>query len=353
MSVVLVVGGGVAGCAAAVAAAEAGAEVMLVEQRRHLGGVAAQGEHRTLCGLAPIDAARADLLEPDLTAAWVAAVGSGDAFRQGRVWLWPTTAEALQAGLARRVAASGVTLRLGVTLDGVVIREGRVVAASMAGVSVAVGAMVDASGTGLVARLLGVPCALAEQWGAHRSLLRLPRLGAGLAARTAALRRAQSATGGAAAIALTPHGDEWQLSLDVRPGSTAADAGTLAQRVADALGGELLACAVAVAKRDDGRPSAGLDLDELFATCTRGLCWAAWPREAHGADGVAWTWPANDRHGVPTAAAQPAWAPGNLWLAGKALAVTAAAAAALRVTGTAFALGSAVGRLAAKAETAR
>ena len=92
MSVVLVVGGGVAGCAAAVAAAESGAEVMLVEQRRHLGGVAAQGEHRTLCGLAPIDAARADLLEPDLTAAWVAAVGSGVAFRQGRVWLWPTTA---------------------------------------------------------------------------------------------------------------------------------------------------------------------------------------------------------------------------------------------------------------------
>ena len=99
---VVVIGGGVAGCAAAVAAAEAGADTILFEASRRLGGVAVQGEHRTLCGLAPIDAAAPDLLEPDLTDAWIAALTIEAPFRQGRVWLWPTAAHTMQAGLHRR-----------------------------------------------------------------------------------------------------------------------------------------------------------------------------------------------------------------------------------------------------------
>ena len=347
--VVVVVGGGVAGCAAAVAASGSGADVVLIEARRHLGGVAAQGEHRTLAGLAPIDAPHAELLEPGLTADWVGALATGEPYRQGLVWLWPTAADALQAGLQRRLANNRVTVRLGADLDGVVVREARVVAVTVAGMPLPVRALIDASGCGLVAHLLGVPTAPAEHWGAHRSMLRLPGLGPGLAARASALLRAQRATGGTAAIALTPLGGDWQLSLDLSPGSNAATAAVLAQRVAEALDGELLACAVAVAERDAGRPCAGLDLDALFATRARGLCWAAWPREAHGEAGVAWTWPPHDRHGIPPEATQPDWAPRNLWLAGKALAVTAEAAAALRVTGTGLAVGGAVGRLAASA----
>ena len=53
---VVVIGGGIAGCAAAVAAARSGAQVQLLEAAHHLGGVAVRGEHRTLCGLAAIDA---------------------------------------------------------------------------------------------------------------------------------------------------------------------------------------------------------------------------------------------------------------------------------------------------------
>lgn len=346
---VVVVGGGVAGCAAAVAAAEAGAEVVLVEARGNLGGVAAQGEHRTLCGLAPIAAARAELLEPDLTASWIDAVATGAPYRQGRVWLWPTAADALQAGLARRVATAGVTLRLGASLTGIEVKDSRIVAAVIAGERLSVRALIDASGGALVAGLLGAPIAPAEQWSAHRSVVRLPGLGASLAARAAALARAQRASGSLAAIALTPlAAGDWQLSLDIPPGTTAAAGQALAQRVAHALGGQLLASAVGTAARDQGRPRAELDLDALFATRERGLCWAAWPCEAHGADGVSWSWPDHDRYGVPRVAAQPAWAPRNLWLAGKALAVTAAAAAALRVTGTGFAVGGAVGRLAVR-----
>lgn len=346
----LVVGGGVAGCAAAVAAAAAGSPVVLVEARRHLGGVAARGEHRTLCGLAPIDAARPELLEAALTAAWVEALATGAPFRQGRVWLWPTDPAALQAGLARRLSAAGVEVRPGATVTGIAIDEGRVAAASIDGQRMEVRSLIDAGGGALAARLLGAPVAAAEQWPAHRSVLRLPGLGPGRADRVKALAAAQRAVGGTAAIALTPLGaDRWQLSLDVAPGSAAAAAAGLAGRVAAVLGGEVLACGIAVAERDGGRAGSVLGLAEVFAMRDRGLCWAAWPREAHGAGGVAWTWPAHDRHGVPPAAAQPAWAPSNLWLAGKALAVDAAAAAALRVTGTGLAVGGAVGALAGRA----
>ena len=122
-----------------------------------------------------------------------------------------------------------------------------------------------------------------------------------------------------------------------------ADAATIAGRVAEALGGSLIACAWQVADRDGGRPASALGLDELFATGERGLCWAAWPREEHGPTGVAWTWPPRDRHGVPECVARPAGWPANVWCVGRGVAVTAEAASALRVTGTCLALGTAVG----------
>ncbi|HYE06844.1 MAG TPA: FAD-dependent oxidoreductase [Planctomycetota bacterium] len=343
----LVVGGGVAGCAAAVGAARAGATVTLVEATRHLGGVAAQGEHRTLCGLAAIDAARPELIEPELTAAWTARLATGAPYRAGRVWLWPTDADALQAGLAAGLREHAIAMRFAATLDAVEIAE-RVVAVRIAGERVAVDAVIDASGRAAVAALAGCAVEDARQWGAHRSVLRLA-LGAGKAERVRALATARAALGGDAAIALTPLAPErWQLSLDQPPGAHAAVAAAQAQRVALALGGELVACARVVGERDQGRPPARLGLAELFASRDRGLCWAAWPREEHRADGVAWTWPAADRHGVPEIVARPLGAPAGLWLAGKALAVDVAAAAALRVTGTALAMGGAIGALAAR-----
>lgn len=347
---VAVIGGGVAGCAAAAAAAEAGAMTILLEATRTLGGVAVQGEHRTLCGLAPIDAAAPHLLEPALTATWIPLLSTGPAYRQGRVWLWPTTAEVLQRGLRQRVAASRVDLRL----------AARVLAAeeSVSGMRlqmsdgslIAAATVIDGSGAALLATLLGLPCAAPEHWPAHRSLLHLPGLAGGTAARIAALRQAQAASGGGAAIALVPvdpSSAHWQLSLDVAPGTTVAQAAVLAERIAQALGATVVSMARSLAHRDDGRPSATLDEAELFATRERGLCWAAWPREAHGADGVTWSWPSADRHGIPERAARIPGAGERVWCVGKGAAVTAAAAAALRVTGTCLAMGAAVGQRAA------
>ncbi|HEX3135530.1 MAG TPA: FAD-dependent oxidoreductase, partial [Planctomycetota bacterium] len=117
-SPVVVIGGGVAGCAAAVASAHAGAHTILIEASRALGGVAVQGEHRTLCGLAPIDAPRPALLEPAFTSDWITAIADGSPYHQGRVWLWPTNAATLQRGLRARVTTAQVDLRLGITVIG-------------------------------------------------------------------------------------------------------------------------------------------------------------------------------------------------------------------------------------------
>jgi 2-polyprenyl-6-methoxyphenol hydroxylase-like FAD-dependent oxidoreductase len=349
-SPVVVIGGGVAGCAAAVAAAKSGVPTILIEATRQLGGVAVQGEHRTLCGLAPIDAAAPDLLEPDLTGEWIPFIATGTAIRHGRVWLWPTTAPAMQAGLRRRLADVGVACRMGIVvvaaevLDGVSrlhLSDGRVAEAA---------AVVDASGGPTLARLLGLPCTGPTQWPAHRSRLHLPGLGTGTAARVAAVRRAQAASGGDAALALVPLDPTahlWQLSLDVLPGSALSAAAATAERIATALGGSVIDQAVAIAERDHGRPIAALGLDGLFSERERGLCWAAWPREEHGPAGITWTWPVHDRHGVPERAVRIPGTPAGIWCVGKGTAVTAEAAAALRVTGTCLALGTAVGRRAA------
>lgn len=324
MTDILVIGGGVAGCAAAVAAAEAGASVTLLEASAHLGGVAARGEHRTLCGLGIIDAEKPDLVEPELTAAWLPLLATGAAFRQGRVWLWPTDSRCLQEGLRKRLEHAGVRVLLRTKADSIESHASRHV--------------IDASGRGMLAakRQKG------EQWPSHRSVLRFSSNEAEhRAGRLRLLAAAQQASGGNAAIALTPMADaRWQLSLDVRPGTAVAAAAATAERVAAAIGAEVIASACAVAERDEGRPAAQLTCEELFATAERGLCWASWPREQHGPEGTDWTWPARDRYGISERAARL----DNCWFIGKGMPVDLGAAAALRVTGTCLALGTSIGR---------
>ena len=53
------------------------------------------------------------------TAAWVEAVATGAPARRGRVWLWPTTPAALADGLARRLRACAVDVRLGSTASAI------------------------------------------------------------------------------------------------------------------------------------------------------------------------------------------------------------------------------------------
>jgi 2-polyprenyl-6-methoxyphenol hydroxylase-like FAD-dependent oxidoreductase len=343
----VVIGGGIAGCAAAVTAAESGVPTTLIEASHRLGGVAVTGEHRTLCGLAPIDARTPTLLEPEATASWLPLLATGSPFRQGRVWLWPTAPAVMMDGLARRLRSAGVQLRMGE----------RVVAAESASPGVQLrleggevlrsAIVIDASGAGVLGRLLHQPWTSGSQWPAQRATVQVPELGTGTAARVAALRVAQAASGGDAALALVPidmASSRWQLSVDVPPGTTSSAAAQIVERITAALGGSVLSLAVRVAERDEGRPASDYSVSQLFAEHERGLCWAAWPQEQHGPDGVTWSWPPADRHGVPEHLARIPGAPSQVWCVGKGMAVSAEAASALRVTGTCLALGDAVAR---------
>jgi len=353
---VLVIGGGVAGCAAAVAAAEAGARVTLVEAADHLGGVAAQGEHRTLCGLAPIEAPQPDLLEPGLTAAWVAVLANGAPRRHGRVWLWPTDAQVLQAGLAQRLRAAGVEVRRGCRVVGLSAPDRGIASAAAPdrhallapGGRLAFDDVIDASGGAAFAAPHGEAVAHAPDpnWPAFRAVVR-GAIPPGTVARARAESIAAAAAGVPAAALVAIDQERWQLSLDLPPGMTLPAADAAMERAASALKVDLIACARALAARDVGRHPGQVSLRDLFSQDARHWCWAAWPAEHHGADGVLWNWPQRDRHGVPITAVRGPHMPAWMWAVGKGMPVSASAASALRVTGTALAIGTAVGAVVA------
>jgi len=355
--VVAVIGGGVAGCAAAAAASRAGAACVLLESSQVLGGVAVQGEHLTLCGLAALDGAQPELLEAQLLGDWLERLTSGAPYRQGRVWLWPTRSGILSAGLAAGLTAAGVAVQRGTRVVGLDHADGVIQALRISDLHAPRAArvlpcrqVIDASGSGLVAGFLGLACQPASQWASVRAQLRLGPAPHPLhrAARVRLLGRMQQALGVTSALALVAMDDgTWQLSMDVPPGSARPDVEPLLSRAAQAIGAEILSVTQAIAQRDAGRPVGALTLEELFSQTQRGLCWASWPREEHTAQGVAWTYPTTPRYGVPRQAVMLPGTPEGCWFVGKGMPVTTAAAAALRVTGTALALGAAVGRLAA------
>jgi hypothetical protein len=261
--------------------------------------------------------------------------------------LWPTAPQALMAGLAARLKTAGVTVRLGERLTAAELRTHGVDLQLESGAALRASTVIDASGAGVLSHLLRLPWSGGSQWPAQRATVHLPQLGSGTAARVAALRQAQAASGGHAALALVPIDrsvGHWQLSLDVPPNTTSADAALVVERITAALGGTVVTMATRVAQRDDGRPSSSYSVAHLFAERERGLCWAAWPQEQHGPEGVSWCWPPADRHGVPEHTARIPGGPSSLWCVGKGMAVSAEAAAALRVTGTCLALGDAVAR---------
>ena len=325
---VIVIGAGIAGVAAAIAARQAGATVMVIEQRPQPGGVAVVGQHRTICGLSAIDAPTPELLEPGATAWWLPRLCAGAPFQRGRVWLWPTSPTLLSRGLGEALSELHIPLHLAstpsITADGVVTLSGEQWQPT---------AVIDASGSAWWKDAASRP---ARQCGAWRVTLHL-QLDESPGAQRAALRRLAHLAPVLALEKITTH--QWQLSIDASE-QTAAIA--IARQAAVVLGATIQEQTTEIAERDHGGYP-GLSLEELFACRERGLAWAAWPSEAHDAQGVHWQWPAADRYGCPESLSKPSDAPAWLWCCGKGLAATPAAAAALRVIGTGLALGHAVG----------
>ncbi|TVR42842.1 MAG: FAD-dependent oxidoreductase [Planctomycetota bacterium] len=347
---IAVIGGGVAGCAVAWAAARRGAELRLYEASDALGGVARQGDHRSLCGLAAIDAAQPELLEPDLSAPWLAQVATGAPQRRGRVWLWPSHGQALAAGLDRLCAHAGVKIQLGSSLKSLG-RHGQGYVLNLSDGSWLADDLVDASGGGEVAAMLDLAQRSAGQWGALRGTIALaPDLVTAWCdpqQRPALLRRLYRALGkeGAQppALSLEPADQGlWQLGVDAASWSEVALAKW--QVAAQALEARVVQGPQEFVSRDGGGHAGELSLDQLFAQEQRGLCWLAWPYEWHDAGGVRWRWPSRAFYGLPPTVLQPYADHPQFYAIGRGMAVSPAAAAALRVTGSAWHIGAALGQ---------
>ena len=302
----LVLGGGIAGVAAAVAAAAAGDRVVLHERSAVLGGVAVAARHHTLCGLFENDAPEPRLLEPGIATSWLPFLGNGPPLRRGRVWLLPCAPQTLCEGLLRRVQDHGVELRLSCGEDG----------------DAGFDRVIDARGGG--------PIRAVEQRGAWRSQVRL-----GEVTRQELLRRIARIHPGSVAIEALPAG-WWQLTIDAPAADRAA-----AERLCLGLGGVEVEHLGFFARDLGGSP--GLALAELFANRGRGLCWCSWPCELHHAQGVEWIWPPGTRYGVPEQVTRSAELPRGWRVCGRGLAAQQQAVAALRVTGSALMIGQALG----------
>jgi hypothetical protein len=158
--VIAVCGAGAAGMAAAVAAARAGAEVCLIEPEPDIGGTVSHALIHTLGGLFDSSGAFANGgLAQELAEALSRADPDVRQRRLGRTWVLCADPE-MYRGVARRLLAAEqrVTLSTGARVSAVVRTGDRVVSLEVAGPAgwfrLRTRAVIDATGTGAIARML-------------------------------------------------------------------------------------------------------------------------------------------------------------------------------------------------------
>ena len=160
---VVVVGGGLAGVAAACRAADLGAATLLLEQAPMLGGNATGAFVHTLCGLYHDDDGAPVPTNPGFATAFAegleAAGGADRPERVGRVWVRPTRPPVI-ADFARSLCAErgGLELRLGAQLVGAELASdgARLRVASADGeAEIAASLVIDTSGAGALGALGG------------------------------------------------------------------------------------------------------------------------------------------------------------------------------------------------------
>lgn len=355
MKKVIVIGGGVSGCAVAVAAASTGAQVTLLCKDTFLGGVAVTGDHRTICGLSTINSPNPTLLEPELTNKWVDLLAVGAPYREGKVWLWPTTSAQLQDGLKQRLEETGVHFLLKKKVDKVILNEAtkRIVGVTADSQTFDCDICIDTSN--FVASYLGQKISKLVAWPAWRCIVELPfsvdkqfRVSTLLAIRKKWIENDPKHLLKSSALNLTivfdiPSKNCWQLSVDVPPKTKICFIKKEVEEALSSIGGTLLSYSKQLSERDCGNPISSYNLEQLFSEKERGLCWASWPSELHTETGVRWKWPDKDYHGVPLKACRLENGPNNFYLIGKGMAVDSEAIAALRVIGTSLAIGTSLG----------
>jgi len=404
---VAVVGGGIAGIAAALAAADRGARTLLVEAAEALGGNATGAFVHTICGL--YEAADDGPPQPAnegfamrFAAELAAAGGAGAPERAGRVWVVPTDPPAIESHAARVCAARAhLRARVDCELTAAALaadphRPSRLVleSAGVPGERAAVSAevVIDASGDGALAALGGagavratdaerqLPSYIARVAGVPaEDLLGFGRLRLSVALAGAARRRRLPA--GCESVLLRPASKQGEayLTLNVSRDEVAAaadpdpDAARRAiERRARAHVEEIVlhlretragygGCRVVAWPRRlgvrEGARLAGLvtlDEDDVLAGRRRDdeVARSSWPIELwHDHRAASFAYP-RGASSVPLGALVSRSHP-RLGMAGRCVSATHAALGALRVLGTALATGEAIGIAAALAAERR
>ena len=397
---VAVVGGGPAGVAAALAAADRGARTLLLEAAPVLGGNATGAFVHTLCGLYPAVAmGPAEFLNPGLparmTSALVRAGAAGSVETVGKVRVVPTdpariaavlaeecsTRRALDVWLEARVEAAELSkdgeapassLHVALANHGLVEVSSEIVVdcTGSAVVATSGGATTDDVGNqerqlpSYIVRLAGVPSADTEGYGRLRWTTGLAR-----AARSGELpRRAESALlrpipGSSDALMTLNLSRALLVEAGSETGALEAAAGETADAIVDHLRGHrpgYAECRIVARPRQAGHRE-GARLRGHRVVSSEDLL-----RGVRGDDEVALSsWPielwedhrrATYRHpeapyGIPLGALVSATHP-RLGGAGRCMSASHAALGALRVIGTAFATGEAIGLAAALAADA-
>jgi len=160
---IVVVGAGSAGMVAALAAARLGARVALVEAGSQVGGTAAYGLHRFVCGLFLADGAEpGEPLHGATTVDFCARLAQGPvrekAVRRGRVWVLPFAGGAALTACAGELLAREASLHviLNDTPEQVHCEGGKVVELALAsGLALRMSAVVDCTGNAAVCRAAG------------------------------------------------------------------------------------------------------------------------------------------------------------------------------------------------------
>jgi len=154
---IAVVGAGAAGIAASISAARAGAKTLLIDKNPAVGGTGGCSGLTTICGLYD-DAGR--FLNPGFAREFAEQLKDGSPLRMGRVWVLQYRPEKFREVAAHYISNSPQLESLWNTgVENAVMENGRIVQLN----GIAVGAVVDCSGTAEVARAVGVECLATDE----------------------------------------------------------------------------------------------------------------------------------------------------------------------------------------------
>lgn len=347
---IAVVGAGAAGIAAAVTAARGGCRTLLIDQCESAGGTGGFSGLTTLCGLYD-DAG--NLLNDGFAREFADAVGEGAPVRTGKVWVLRYRPDRFREVAAQFLnSLPNLVARWNTPVRDVALVGGRITGLN----GIAVGAVIDCSGTAEVARVAGAECrATDESTQAPAVVFALHDISRDLDTVVAATQVLMPlARAGLPPVSFQPHPEPHSVTVKLT-GSPEQAPEVIEFLRKNVAGFERCrtSCTEFRLSRRAGRMIVGqyvLTGDDVLSArkFPDAVARGAWPIEQWNTDGVSRVryLPAGDHYEIPVRCLRAASIP-NLFMAGKTISADVDAIASARVMGCCLATGAAAGNLAA------